>query len=260
MAVSDDYLLRLSRKFNRTQVGLFTARGAAKHFLGRIGLSSRKFPPSTFGSDTTRLAPTAEKRYFEVLHFIKYQIYRSIRSGDFQSIQFWISYYTPIRNRIVCANYGLIPFCAKRTSISCERDSLISQAQLILIEAADDFDPWINIKFSTFACRAILRGFGRLAQPFISSAADPASLPYVDGSDRDGIYEERLQAILTKNSARLTKIEETVVKRRFGIGDSPATLEHLGRTYGVTKERIRQIQVAALKKLKRSLADDPFLQ
>lgn len=49
----------------------------------------------------------------------------------------------------------------------------------------------------------------------------------------------------------LNEKEAMVLCRRFGIGnDSPLTLEEIGQEFDVTRERIRQIEVKALKKLK----------
>jgi RNA polymerase primary sigma factor len=49
----------------------------------------------------------------------------------------------------------------------------------------------------------------------------------------------------------LTPREETVIKMRFGIGDgSERSLEEVGRSFGVTRERIRQIEAKALHKLR----------
>ena len=49
----------------------------------------------------------------------------------------------------------------------------------------------------------------------------------------------------------LTPREQTVIRLRFGIGqDEPFTLEQVGRNLSVTRERIRQIEAKALKKLK----------
>ncbi len=49
----------------------------------------------------------------------------------------------------------------------------------------------------------------------------------------------------------LTAREEQVVRMRFGIGDgSECTLEEVGQTFSVTRERIRQIEVKALRKLR----------
>jgi RNA polymerase primary sigma factor len=49
----------------------------------------------------------------------------------------------------------------------------------------------------------------------------------------------------------LTPREQTVVRLRFGIEqDEPWTLEQVGQSLSVTRERIRQIEAKALKKLK----------
>lgn len=47
--------------------------------------------------------------------------------------------------------------------------------------------------------------------------------------------------------------EEMVLKLRFGLIDSRAhTLEEIGKTFGLTRERIRQIEVIALRKLRNT--------
>jgi len=49
----------------------------------------------------------------------------------------------------------------------------------------------------------------------------------------------------------LTEREKEVIIRRFGMYDGvPKTLEEVGKTYGITRERIRQIEAKALKKLR----------
>jgi RNA polymerase primary sigma factor len=52
--------------------------------------------------------------------------------------------------------------------------------------------------------------------------------------------------------SRLSPREEKIIRMRFGIGEkSQHTLEETGKVFGVTRERIRQIEAIALKKLRR---------
>ena len=58
---------------------------------------------------------------------------------------------------------------------------------------------------------------------------------------------EQTQRVL----ATLTPREEKVLRMRFGIGEkSDHTLEEVGRNFSVTRERIRQIEAKALRKLR----------
>jgi RNA polymerase primary sigma factor len=52
--------------------------------------------------------------------------------------------------------------------------------------------------------------------------------------------------------AQLTSREERILRMRFGIGMPDHTLEQVGKTVGVTRERIRQIEAKALQKLSQS--------
>ena len=58
-----------------------------------------------------------------------------------------------------------------------------------------------------------------------------------------------MQALVRKQLDCLEPREEHVIRQRFGIGCDDRTLEEIGQTYGLTRERIRQIESIALKKL-----------
>ena len=52
----------------------------------------------------------------------------------------------------------------------------------------------------------------------------------------------------------LTPREEKVIRMRFGIGETDSfTLDEIGKEFGVTRERIRQIEAKAVIKLKKML-------
>jgi RNA polymerase nonessential primary-like sigma factor len=63
--------------------------------------------------------------------------------------------------------------------------------------------------------------------------------------------QERVNAILESWITKLTEKQRAVVERRFGLhGCRRLTLEEIGCEIGVTRERVRQIQLDALRNLK----------
>ena len=61
------------------------------------------------------------------------------------------------------------------------------------------------------------------------------------------LLQENVNAVLKTLSAR----ESRIIELRFGIGDGcPRTLEEVGSIFNITRERVRQIESKALKKLR----------
>uniref|UniRef100_A0A7V4G7V4 RNA polymerase sigma factor n=1 Tax=Desulfobacca acetoxidans TaxID=60893 RepID=A0A7V4G7V4_9BACT len=87
---------------------------------------------------------------------------------------------------------------------------------------------------------------------------DKAISPY------EGILESELMEKTSHILNTLTQREEKIMKMRFGIGDEVEhTLEEIGRAFKVSRERIRQIEKKALKRLKhptRKAALEDFLE
>jgi RNA polymerase primary sigma factor len=75
---------------------------------------------------------------------------------------------------------------------------------------------------------------------------DKASISALDSVIMDDMKKKMDEIICS-----LLPREEKIIRKRFGIGmDSPCTLEEVGSEFEVTRERIRQIEVNAIKKLK----------
>jgi DNA-directed RNA polymerase sigma subunit (sigma70/sigma32) len=63
--------------------------------------------------------------------------------------------------------------------------------------------------------------------------------------------------LMSKYFKTLSNTEKTILTLRFGLEDkNPQTLDVIGRSFGVTRERIRQIEVQALKKLRTHVVDE----
>ena len=84
------------------------------------------------------------------------------------------------------------------------------------------------------------------------SLADFVEDPDPDTADR-ALLAGTLREDLHRALAILPDRQQTILVRRFGLdGQEPWTLDQIGAHFGVTRERIRQLQVEALRKLKRS--------
>jgi RNA polymerase nonessential primary-like sigma factor len=76
------------------------------------------------------------------------------------------------------------------------------------------------------------------------NAADPAEI----------LQSEKVQGYIDEWLVSLTDKQREVVERRFGLhGRDVSTLEQVGLDVGVTRERVRQIQVEALQRLRALL-------
>lgn len=78
---------------------------------------------------------------------------------------------------------------------------------------------------------------------FIQDTSQPSPIDAASSA----LLKENIEEVLASLSDR----EAKVLKMRFGLeGKNPMTLEEVGREFGVTRERIRQIEAKALRKLK----------
>ena len=185
----------------------------------------------------------------------------------------WHRRFEHFREYLVRTNLALVLAMAKRTRLGdVDFAEIVSEGNMALIRAVDKFNVDRGFKFSTYACRAILKAFSRTA---LKSSRHRTRFPVefepeMEKSDwqdrrRDAVEEDcidELKAIVDRNLADLSQVEETVIRRRFNWkqeDETPLTLEEVGQIIGVTKERVRQIQNKALAKI-RSVMEDGVLR
>ena len=89
----------------------------------------------------------------------------------------------------------------------------------------------------------------------VGDGEDSAFGDFIEDMNAADPYEEAEMTDLRKNIAMvldtLTEREKRVIELRYGLnGEKPCTLEEVGQEFGVTRERIRQIESKALRKLK----------
>jgi RNA polymerase sigma factor (sigma-70 family) len=178
----------------------------------------------------------------------------------------WYKRVLESRAQLVNANMALVVAMAKRTRInSVEFSELVSEGNMALLRAVDKFDVRRGFKFSTYACRAILKSFNRLAtktgtyRQHFPTEFEPDFERSDDGDrrhrDEHDLAIEDLQRVLVRNIAQLSDVEKAVVSARFAVaGQGEAqTLEQVGKLVGLSKERVRQVQNDALNKLREAV-------
>ncbi|MBN1513649.1 MAG: sigma-70 family RNA polymerase sigma factor [Phycisphaerae bacterium] len=180
----------------------------------------------------------------------------------------WRDRYQVIRGYLVERHLGLAYVVVGRyRGYACEHDDLVSEALGSLLHAVERFDPWKGCRFSTYAYTVIARALmneGRRAVKRRSRFAvlDRAAIEPPDRVDtQTELYVERLQRVLDGNACELSQLEARVLARRFPLDCEPrSTLAAISAAVGLSKERVRQIQNIALRKLREVLVADPVLR
>jgi RNA polymerase sigma factor (sigma-70 family) len=181
----------------------------------------------------------------------------------------WHRRFEHFREYLVRTNLALVLAMAKRVRLGdVDFAEVVSEGNMALLRAVDKFNVERGFKFSTYACRAILKAFSRTAMKANRHRTKfPVEFePDLEKSDwadkrRDQVEEDcidELKTIVDRNLADLSTVEETVIRRRFNwdqADDSSLTLEDVGKIIGVTKERVRQIQNKALAKIRAVMED-----
>ena len=239
-----------------------------------------------YGVGAVLLTAAEERALFLQFNFCRFkvcQIVAQIKAGGDAPIKpelardllHWHSKTEAFRDQIAQTNLALVLAMAKRTRMGdVDFADLVSEGNMALLRAVDKFDAARGFKFSTYACRAILKAFSRLGvkhskyRQLFPTDFDP-KLEKSDFMERKrGDHEEacvdEIRKIIDENRADLSDIEQEVIEHRFALGAkqkeepdaSPLTLEQVGKIIGVTKERVRQIQNKALQKIRESLEGD----
>lgn len=168
-----------------------------------------------------------------------------------------------VKNLLTRSNLRLVVSIAKRhLKPGANFFELVSDGNMSLIRAIEKFDYFRGNKFSTYASWAIMKNYAR-SVPAEYTKLDRFRTGYDElfGSVHEGrgtafsdeLVNKAQRDAITEILRELNGRERKVIACRFGLsqGTEPETLEQVGSRMGVTKERIRQIEVRALERMRR---------
>ena len=223
--------------------------------------------------DLPLLSAEQERDGFRRYNYLKYKTARLIEAirpvyvtvGELNDIRALLDRCEAARKALISANLRLVVSIAKKhVGASARFFEVVSDGNLSLMRAVEKFDYAMGNKFSTYATWAIMKNFARTVpvehyhcrrfvtgqDELLGSAAD-----YRAAAEPESGRDEARQ-VLEASLQELTERERTIVTEHFGLfRDGPSkTLEELGEHFGVTKERVRQIEKRAIAKMRGTLS------
>ncbi|MHC4983002.1 MAG: sigma-70 family RNA polymerase sigma factor [Planctomycetota bacterium] len=219
------------------------------------------------------LTPEQETTMFLRYNYARYRLALLVGSRRSRSSRklasemgMWMARAAKVRANLVRANLALVYAMVKATRITgVETADLVSAGNMALLRSVDNFDVSRGARFSTYACRSILKSFSRLArqvqrqnrhlQMHFSPNMEFLDVKATKSDERWQQSVETLREILQQNQARLSEVERTIVNERFalGRGGKGRTLAEIAGIVGLTNERVRQLQILALSKIRAAL-------
>jgi RNA polymerase sigma factor (sigma-70 family) len=182
-----------------------------------------------------------------------------------QAVESLLAEADSIRNQILQSHLRIVVLVARKHCQSNENlPELISDGNLWLMRAADSFDFSRNVRFSTYLSYALMKNYAhRFGSP--TSGANRLLISQDDLLDQLGAPAEQsvpdavdmlqMQGRLLDALAQLPERERALLARHYGLeaGSPPESLTQIAERMGVTKARVRQIEVKALAKLRSIL-------
>jgi len=221
------------------------------------------------------LTKDQEQHVFRKMNFLKHKLHKfqqsldptKTRVADLLSIEELREEIKKCRDLLISCNQRLVYAQAKqRLAPGDNIDDLWSDGNMSLMRAVEKFDYARGNKFSTYATWAIMKNFARSIPD-----AKTHGQRYMTGHDE--LFEAKAdvrtdeQEVLAAADAAKARVARLldhldartrdVIRMRTGIdGSEEMTLEQIGQHFGITKERVRQINVRGMKQLREWAAKE----
>jgi len=224
--------------------------------------------------ETPLLTREQEQDLFRRYNHLKYKARRVVEAvepedaayADVAVVRSLLDRADVVKQRIIKANLRLVVSIAKKhVGWGGNLFEIISDGNVSLMRAVEKFDFARGTKFSTYATWAISKNYARSIPEEHYRYAK-----YVTGQDalldqtapepeNEGLCasdRKRVREMIDAGMRELPQREQEIIRHHFGLAghEGTMTLEEIGGRFGVTKERVRQLERRALLRLREVLA------
>jgi len=245
------------------------------------GKRSGKSPPKDVPAHMAHLyewpllTKEQEQHMFRKMNFLKHQLQKfqssldptKAKVSDMLRVEELKEGIKDCRDLLISCNQRLVYSQAKqKLALGESIDDLVSDGNMSLMRAVEKFDYSRGNKFSTYATWAIMKNFARSIPD-----AKTHKQRYMTGHDelfeaKADVRTDEQEVLATADAARarvnrllehLDARTREVIRMRTGLdGSEEMTLEQIGQHFGITKERVRQINVRGMKQLREWAAKE----
>jgi RNA polymerase sigma factor (sigma-70 family) len=222
------------------------------------------------------LTKPQEQHLFRKMNFLKHKAVRlldsmktlsgrintqKLRTQDLDQIDTYLKKANEVKDVLIGCNMRLVVSIAKRHSAQTDNFwELISDGNVSLMRAVEKFDYSRGNKFSTYASWAIIKNYARSIpdEKTRRERYQTGTEEIFDAAPDRRTDEGEIVAAAEQASHKVNRLleyldprEREIIRLRAGLDcNEGMTLEKIGEKLGITKERVRQLNVRAMKKLR----------